>query len=185
MFSCISVNAELKVHQPWKLEPRPYIADVTGATAGGHVFTATVSGGSALIFINFIFPRLLKNCSKSPDLFDTTSPLVWVPRMRDCVEWRTINKKSMIFAYPMPHAVPILRELDGMFLYIFDLGSGFHQMNMDRNNSKGTAVVFILWGGITSCHWSIFQIGLKLFFASVIRIFLFTQRACVSIFFSL
>ena len=83
--------------------------------------------------------------SKSP----YNSPLLIIPKKIDAtgkkkwrivIDFRLLNEKTIGDAYPLPNIADILHRLGtAQYFSIFDLASGFHQIELDPNDRQKTA----------------------------------------------
>uniref|UniRef100_A0A6V7KDU1 RNA-directed DNA polymerase n=1 Tax=Bracon brevicornis TaxID=1563983 RepID=A0A6V7KDU1_9HYME len=61
-------------------------------------------------------------------------------RWRIVIDYRKLNEKTVADAYPLPNITDILEQLGGSkYFSVFDLASGYHQIEMDPRDSHKTA----------------------------------------------
>lgn len=61
-------------------------------------------------------------------------------RWRVVIDFRLLNEKTITDAYPLPSITEILDQLGGSrYFSVFDLASGYHQIEMDPKDSYKTA----------------------------------------------
>ena len=70
-----------------------------------------------------------------------TRPYRFSPSQREEVErvidFRLLNEKAIVDAYPLPNIADILDRLGtAKYFSIFDLASGFHQIELDPNKNR-------------------------------------------------
>lgn len=62
------------------------------------------------------------------------------PRWRMVIDYRRLNEKTIGDAYPLPNITDILDQLgSAKYFSIFDLASGFHQIQMKQEDADKTA----------------------------------------------
>ena len=71
-----------------------------------------------------------------PKKIDATGKNKW----RIVINFRLLNEKTIGVAYPLPNIADILDRLgSAQYFSIFDLASGFHQIELDPNYRQKTA----------------------------------------------
>jgi len=99
--------------------------------------------------INKQVKQLLDNDVIKPSASPYNSPLWIVPkkpdskgnrRWRMVIDYRALNKRTVGDAYPLPNITEILDQLgSAKYFSVFDLASGFHQLQMDSGDAPKTA----------------------------------------------
>lgn len=93
--------------------------------------------------------QLLENDVIKPSTSPYNSPLWIVPKKADSqgnkrwrmvIDYRSLNEKTIGDAYPLPNITEILDQLgSAKYFSVFDLASGFHQIQMDDRDAPKTA----------------------------------------------
>lgn len=97
-------------------------------------------------FIEAEIKELLDKKIIRPSTSPWASPVVVVPKKdggsRLCVDYRGLNAKTHLDAYPMPQIQDILESLHGVTVFsTIDLKTGYWQMDMEPDSIQKTALV--------------------------------------------